>query len=124
MSAPIRRLAMALAFACICGAGGAFGQTTAPAPDPAAVPKLELSQEQRQVIFTSAKSKTHKSTAAPPNFLPAVGVHVPDTIEVAPLPDTVVQLVPRLRGYEYAMVANQVLIIDSKTKQVVELITQ
>jgi hypothetical protein len=33
-----------------------------------------------------------------------------------------VDLVPDLKNYEYAMVTNQVLLVDPKSKQVVEII--
>ena len=38
------------------------------------------------------------------------------------LPKTIVELMPELKDYEYAMVANQVLLVDPKNKQVVEII--
>ena len=33
-----------------------------------------------------------------------------------------VELMPELKNYEYAMVTNQVLLVDPKSKQVVEII--
>ena len=100
----------------------ARAQTTQ--PDPAALPKLELSADQRQVIFTSMTSQTHKSTAAPATFGATVGAHVPEAVETEPLPATVVTLIPQLRGFEGAVVSEQVLIVEPKTKQIVEIITQ
>lgn len=100
----------------------ARAQTTA--SDPAELPKLELSAEQRQIVFTSLTSQTHKSTAAPATFGPRVGAHVPEAVETAPLPATVVTLIPQLKGYEGAVVAEQALIVDPKTKQIVEVITR
>jgi hypothetical protein len=94
-------------------------------PASAAAPSgLELTPEQRQLIFTSISSKTSQSTAAPPTFQPRVGATVPDAVDVAPMPDTLTQVVPRLRGYEVAFVAGQVLLIDPKSKQVVEVIAR
>jgi Protein of unknown function (DUF1236) len=101
-------------------------------PNPAANPPLsasrpaglELTPEQRQLIVTSISSKTSQSTAAPPTFHPNVGATVPTSVEVAPMPDTLTQVVPRLKGYEFAMVAGQVLIIDPQSKQIVEVIVR
>ena len=99
----------------------ASAQTTQ--PDAAALPKLELSADQRQVIFTSLTSQTHKSTAAPLTFGATVGAFVPDAVETEPLPATVVTLIPQLRGYHGAVVADQAIVIEPKTRQIVEVIT-
>jgi hypothetical protein len=40
------------------------------------------------------------------------------------MPDALAQVLPRLKGYEFAMVSGQVLIIDPKSKQVVEVIVR
>ena len=104
----------------------------ATAPNPAANPPasaatppgLELTPEQRQLIMTSVSSRTSQSTAAPDTFHPAVGATVPPSVETSPLPDTLAQVMPRLKGYEFAMVSGQVLIIDPTSKQVVELIVR
>lgn len=103
----------------------------APAANPAASPpaaapstSLELTPEQRQLIMTSVSSKTSQSTAAPPTFHPAVGATVPPSVEVSPMPDTLSQVVPKLKGYEYAFVSGQVLLIDPNSKQVVEVIVR
>jgi hypothetical protein len=74
--------------------------------------------------MTSVSSKTSQSTAAPDTFRPAVGATVPPSVDTAPMPDALAQVVPRLKGYEYAMVGGQVLIIDPKSKQVVEVIVR
>jgi hypothetical protein len=92
------------------------------APSGADKPTLELSVEQRQLIFTSITSRTHKSTAAPANFLPALGATVPAGVEVLPIPDTVLEVVPKLRGYVCALIANQALIIDPQSRRVIEVI--
>ena len=124
MEARLRRglgagvMALALHLVSVSGGGAQTTQS-----DAAALPKLELSAEQRQVIFTSLTSQTHKSTAAPATFGPMVGAQVPVAVETEPLPATVVTLIPQLRGYEGAVVAEQVLIVEPKTKQIVEVIT-
>jgi hypothetical protein len=125
------RLLIAVAGSTLLLAGAALAQP-ASAPNPAANPPaaektpagLELTPEQRQLIVTSVSSKTSQSTAAPPTFHPNVGATVPTSVEVAPMPDTLTQVVPRLKGYEFAMVGGQVLIIDPKSKQIIEVIVR
>lgn len=89
--------------------------------NPAAVPDLKLTLEQRQTIYSSVSSRKQKETA-PPTFQAAIGALVPPSIETQALPKTIVDLMPALKDYEFAMVANQVLLVDPKTKQVVEII--
>lgn len=89
--------------------------------NPAAMPDLKLTAEQRQTIYTSISNQKQKETA-PPNFQATVGAVVPTSIETQPLPKTIVELLPTLKDYEYAMVANQVLLVDPKNKQVIEII--
>jgi hypothetical protein len=97
---------------------------TATQPGTPSVPGLELSPAQRQTIYQSISSQTHRSTAAPPTFSPTIGSHVPDGVELTPMPKTVVELIPRTRDYEFAMVADHVLIVDPKSKQVIEVISR
>jgi hypothetical protein len=89
--------------------------------NPAAVPNLKLTAAQKQTIYSSISSQKQKETA-PPTFRAAVGAPVPASVELQPLPKTIVDLVPELKDYQYAMVANQVLLVDPKNKQVVEII--
>lgn len=101
----------------------AAAQATHPGTEinPAAVPDLKLSTAQKQTIYTSVSNQMQKETA-PPTFRAALGAVVPPSIELQALPTTIVELIPELRDYEYAMVANQVLIVHPRNKQVIEII--
>jgi hypothetical protein len=89
--------------------------------NPAAVPSLKLTAAQKQTIYSSISSQKQRETA-PPTFHAAVGVVVPSSVDLQPLPKTIVELIPELKDYEYAMVTNQVLLVDPKSKQVIEII--
>lgn len=89
---------------------------------PLDVPSLELSQSQREAIYQSISSRQAKKDTAPVGFRAAVGAHVPDSIKLEPLPKAVVELVPKTVDYEYAFVANQVLIVEPRSRTVVEVI--
>ena len=117
----LRALSLAAVLALAFGAG-ATAQVTSPPATETEKPALELSVAQQQLIFTSISSKTHKSTAAPPNFLPTVGVVVPAGVELLPIPDAVLEVVPKLRGYVCALVANQALIVDVQSRKIVAVI--
>lgn len=88
-----------------------------------AAPDLGLSAAQKQTIYTSISNQNQKETA-PLTFRAAVGSIVPDMIKTQPLPKTIVQLLPQTGNYEYAMVANQVLLVDPQSKKIVEVISQ
>jgi hypothetical protein len=108
--------------------GAEQGGTAAPGGDasetdaPQNVPSLGLSQSQRQTVYQSISNQQSKKDTAPLGFRPAVGAHVPDSIKLEPLPKTLVELMPQLKDYEYAFVANQVLIVEPQSKTVVEVI--
>ncbi|MBX6425902.1 MAG: DUF1236 domain-containing protein [Variibacter sp.] len=124
----LRVMAVAAALALVAGADrDAKAQGAAPAatPEPSRLPKpLDLAPEQRDLVFASLRSKTHRSTAAPPNFLPEPGAVVPASVELMPIPDVALELVPSLRDYVCALIANQAVIVDPKTRQVIEVITE
>ena len=116
-------LAVALLILAGAAPGTAQNSTTHPGAEtnPAAVKDLKLSPAQKQTIYTSISNQKQKETA-PPTFHATVGAAVPSSIELQPLPKTIVELIPDLRDFEYAMVANQVLLVDPKNKQVIEII--
>lgn len=105
-------------------AGGAAAQQNQPLAPEATAPALKLSPAQKQTIYQSVSSRSQKNNPAPPGFRAAVGVHVPETIELLPMPDTLATVIPEVKGYELAMVEKQVVVVDPKSKTVVEVVTQ
>jgi hypothetical protein len=59
---------------------------------------------------------------APPNFQPIVGAVVPSEIELNAMPQTLVELAPRVKDFQIALVTNQVVIVEPKSRRVVEVI--
>jgi len=84
-------------------------------------PDLHLTPEQKQTIYTSISSKPTKETA-PPTFRAAVGETVPPSIDLQPLPPTIVELMPQIKDFQYAMVTNQVLLVDGGNRRIIEII--
>ncbi len=115
----------AIAFALFGSFGSVMAQEANPAAEinPAGVPDLKLSKAQKQTIYLSISNQKQKETA-PLDFRAAVGAIVPSSIELQPLPKTIVELMPEVKDYEYAMVANQVLLVHPKNKQVVDVINE
>ena len=115
----------AIALLLVGGSAPTLAQVTPSHPgveaNPAAVPSLKLTAAQKQTIYSSISSQKQRETA-PPNFLPTLGATVPPSVELQALPKTIVDLIPELKDYGYAMVTNQVLLVDPKSKQVIEII--
>ena len=84
-------------------------------------PNLLLTSEQKLTIYTSLSNQPVKETA-PPTFRAAIGESIPPSIELRPLPPTIVQLLPQTKELTYAMVANQALLAD-KDRRIIEIIS-
>jgi glucose/arabinose dehydrogenase len=91
--------------------------------NPADVPHLKLNEEQKHAIYASVSSQNNKETA-PSAFLPNVGAVIPTSITLRPLPDAILKLMPELKDYQQAFVANQVVLADPGDRKIVEHITQ
>jgi hypothetical protein len=77
---------------------------------------------QKQTVYQSI-SKAHKNNAAPVGFRPAVGVIVPNGVELAPVPNAIAELMPQTKGLESAFVEGEVILVDPQGKKVVAVIT-
>jgi len=98
---------------------------TGPAPSDSAstTRALELTPPERLAIYQSI-TQTHKNNAAPVGFRVTVGAHVPDSVELKPLSDTLAKLVPHASAFSIGMVEKQVILVDPATRQVVAVVTQ
>lgn len=98
--------------------------TVGMAPKTAAAERvLELTPAQRLAIYQSV-TQTQKNNAAPIGFRPAVGAVVPSAIELKPVSDTLVKLVPQASDLSIGMIEKQVILVDPATRQVVAVVTQ
>jgi hypothetical protein len=115
---------LAFAAAMTIGVTLAAAQDTRSTDAPVNVPKVSLSDAQKQTIFQGITGKQAKKNAEPPGFRAAVGAHVPEGIVLERFPKTLVELIPQIGDYEYAMVSNQVLVVEPKSKTVIEVINE
>jgi hypothetical protein len=84
---------------------------------------LALSPAQRLAIYQSV-SHTAKNDAAPLGFRATLGAQVPDSVQLKPLSDTLMQLVPAAHDLSIGMVERQVILVDPGTRQIVAVVTQ
>jgi hypothetical protein len=81
----------------------------------------KLSGEQRTKI-TSVFREQRVAPAANVNFSIAVGTRVPRTVSFHPLPREIVAVYPEWRGYEYFLVNNQIIVVNPRTLEIVDVI--
>ena len=56
------------------------------------------------------------------NFSIAIGSRVPRDVSFHPLPAEVVTVYPEWRGYEFVLVNNQIIVINPRTLEIVDVI--
>ena len=82
----------------------------------------KLSTEQRTKITTVIKEQ-HVQPVTNVNFSISVGTRVPRSgVTFHPLPAEIVPIYPQWRGYEYILVRDQILVIDPRTGEIVDVI--
>ncbi|RKE68345.1 DUF1236 domain-containing protein [Pseudorhodoplanes sinuspersici] len=87
------------------------------------LPRLELTDAQKQAILISVTNQNFKNEA-PPNFQPVVGAVVPENVVLEDMPKTIIELAPKVEAFRLARVINQVVIVDPRTRRVVDVIAK
>ena len=87
-----------------------------PAPNAAPVPP-EKAAKINDVI-----SREKVQSVENVNFSISVGVNVPSTVAVHALPESIVEIVPEYRGYDYVVVRDEIVIIQPRTRKIVTVI--
>ncbi len=81
----------------------------------------KLSTEQRTKITTVIKSQNVRPVTNV-NFSISVGTHVPRNVGFHPLPTEIVTIYPEWRGYEFFLVGNQIVVVNPRTLEIVDVI--
>ena len=81
----------------------------------------KLSTEQRTKITTVIKSQNVRP-ATNVNFSISVGTRVPRNVGFHPLPVEIVTIYPEWRGYEFFLVGNQIVVVNPRTLEIVDVI--
>jgi len=84
------------------------------------VPKLELTQAQRNAIYQEVHKD--KSKVAPSRFATHVGADVPPMIELYTLPDDILAANPETKLYKFTKVDDQVVLVDPVKMRVIAVI--
>jgi uncharacterized protein DUF1236 len=92
---------------------GASGSTSA---------SVNLTAEQRTKIHSVIIAERSAPRVASVNFQLNVGVAVPRSVRLAPVPTTIVEIQPTWRGFEYFLVGDEIVIVDPASLQIVAII--
>lgn len=82
----------------------------------------KLTTEQRTKVTTVIKRQRNVRPVEHVNFNISVGVHVPRTLHFYPLPTEVISVYPAWRGYEFILVGDQIVVINPRTLEIVDVI--
>jgi hypothetical protein len=83
---------------------------------------VQLNTQQRQRILTYARAECATVLATDPDFDLAVGIRVPERIELCPFEDVVVREVGVVQPYRFFVVRDQVVLVDPADHTIVEVI--
>jgi hypothetical protein len=79
-----------------------------------------LTSTQRSEIWQSLSAEAKQ--IPPAGFTPQVGEVVPNSLGLHPLPASLANKVPALKSDDYAMLQNEVLIVDPSSKKILSII--
>jgi hypothetical protein len=81
----------------------------------------KLSTEQRTKITTVIKQQNVRPVTNV-NFSISVGARVPRDVGFHPLPAEIITIYPEWRGYEFILVDNQIIVVNPRTLEIVDVI--
>jgi hypothetical protein len=84
--------------------------------------RVQISQEQRTTIRQTILGAGQVNRVQNVNVRVNVGSRIPSGIRLAPLPATVVSIVPAYRSYSYFVVSDEIYIVEPQTLVVVDVI--
>jgi hypothetical protein len=81
---------------------------------------VSLTTEQKTTIRNTVISSGPKVSNV--NFDIKVGVVVPRTVRIAPVPTTLIEIQPAWRGYMYFVYADEIIIVEPNTLRIVAVL--
>jgi hypothetical protein len=83
---------------------------------------VNLTPEKRTQIHEVIVKERNAPRVSSPNFSVSVGTRVPRTVRFVALPQTIAELEPAWRGFEYFMAGNEIVIVDPRSLEIVAVI--
>ncbi len=81
-----------------------------------------ISTEQRTRIRQTIVKESNAPRVTNVNFTVSVGTVVPRTVRLAPIPVTVIEVMPAWRGYDYFLVGDDIIVVEPGTLRIVAVI--
>ena len=81
---------------------------------------VSLTTEQKTTIRNTVINTGPKATNI--NFSIKVGIAVPRTVRIAPVPTTIVEIQPAWRGYMYFVYGDEIIIVEPRTLKIVAVL--
>jgi hypothetical protein len=83
---------------------------------------INLTQDKRTRIRQVIVEKPNAPRVSRPNFRVSVGARVPRTLHFAALPQTIVEIEPAWRGFDYFLINDQIVIVDPRSMEIVAIV--
>jgi Protein of unknown function (DUF1236) len=83
---------------------------------------VNLTPEKRTRIHEMIVKERNAPRVSNPNFSVSVGTRVPRTVRFVAVPQTIVEVEPAWRGFEYFMVGDEIVIVDPRSLEIVAVI--
>lgn len=83
---------------------------------------VSLTTEQKTTIRTTVLTSSAPRVSGRVNFDIKIGVVVPRTVRVAPVPATLISIEPEWRGYMYFVYADEIIVVEPRTLRIVAVL--
>jgi hypothetical protein len=121
---PCHRLPLLIFFAFFLSTGGALAQAVGPdeavRPNGGVFQNLSLTPTQRNAIYNAIAGRRGRTSA--PQIAATIGAPVPPSVALRDLPDPAATDTPEAGLLKYAMVADDVVVVDPIQMRVVDVI--
>src|SRR5262245_22787268 len=84
--------------------------------------RVQLSEEQRTNVHQTLIKERNLNRASNVNISVSLGTRVPRSVRLAPLPASIISVVPAYRSYRYVVIKDEICIVDPNSYEIVEVI--
>ena len=84
-------------------------------------PAISLTTAQQRLAWKDVE-RSAKAQKTPADFMPTVGVTVPNDLTLKPIPAKLARQVSALKPYDFALLKQELVIVDPSNKHVVDVI--
>jgi Protein of unknown function (DUF1236) len=82
---------------------------------------VELNSRQQTSVVAALRSEPVQRIDRV-DFVLSVGTTIPDYLGLNPVPESIVEIVPQYRGYDFVMVRDEIIIIEPRTRRIVTVL--